>query len=362
MARARLPLQVFNDYARAGANARVYVTNRRTGLPAAVYTTEDGSTPLAQPLVCDARGFPPGWVERGAFVALVGGANITGYTEEFDVLPASNGGLDGAAVADASVSTAKLADRAVTRPKLEPAALALGDVFLWWVPPTAPHTAPDGCELADGRTLVAGQHDFPVAGSITLPNLLGRTFIGADVAKAWGTASSPMPEGTPPSESPRYAPGVGGIGGDNARRDLRHAHTFEHSHNVQGIDHLHGVGSLYVPDHAHGIGGDGFHGHSIAGSNLGTRGYASGATQAAYLQNTSPATAPIDGNGYHSHGGTTWGTGWLGLGGATGPTDRSLNTFTTSQSSTTTSTNGTAALDVRAAHVGLVPFVRVRNA
>lgn len=110
-----------------------------------------------------------------------------------------------------------------------------------------------GYELANGQTIAAGNHHFPgiTAQSIRLPQVLNRTVVGADRAKALGAVGTA-------SDLASGAPGIvqfdgvanQGEGGSNVK-----------SLKVKVPNHQHGL-----PDHSHIVPG---HQHSFSHKHLG---------------------------------------------------------------------------------------------
>lgn len=248
----------------------------------------------------------------------------------------------------------------------------VGNVLDWWRPPPVGGDSvplPSGYEPADGRTIAAGLHDFPISGSITLPDLRNQFILGAD--------ADPAKDGTNGANGnlAANAPGVRGGGGSNAVKDLTH------THNSPG--HNHGLGSLSVVaaniDHTHG---------DTAGSNQSLQHQHSLNYQIISV-NPSPATQAIaslsfnphdhgkgvamseadsapdhlhgSGTPDHTHG--TYGmnanvthghslTGSVGGGGPSG--DSAIQT-------TAASANITSTHDVRPRYYGLIKLIKVRR-
>ena len=153
-----------------------------------------------------------------------------------------------------------------------------------------------------------------LTGTQVSPQLVSRATYAAlfaVVGTTWGAG-----DGRTTFALPQLADRVAvGTGRARPLGTLAGAATHSHAGNIPG--HVHAIGADGA--HAHGISADGSHGHLISGSNLGTRQYPNGSgQQGAYLQNTSPATAPIDAAGTHSHGGVTGAAGVHSHGGATG--------------------------------------------
>jgi hypothetical protein len=345
MARTKIPLVIFTDTGGFAANAKVVVNNRASGTPATVYTTEGGSTAATQPLVCDSRGRCPGWLDRGGYTAVVSGTGVTAYSVDFDSAPASAGSIDTAWLADDVITAAKIADHAVLPIHLDYTNMPVGSVIEWWGPAGTPLTLPAGFVEATGQTLVAGQHDFPVGGSVVLPDFRNRHSVGADSLKAWGTATAAGSGAWDASA----APGIGGTGGSNAPRNLQHKHQFLHTHTVPFIDHYHLPGSLYAVDHAHGVS----IGFTTGSGNRGAVMQLGGGAEAGTFLN-------------HQHFGTvsggTGGSGNLAIGGNTNwASGQAGSVATSSQSVTSTEDSLLGTTDVRPAHIGVVRAIKVKN-
>lgn len=350
----------------------------------------------------------------------------------------ADGSVNPRTLANSSVTTLAIADRSVTSTKLADDIVPLGTVISWWRPnDTTP--LPGGWVAADGATLIAANHDFIGGGSIQLPDLRNKFILGAAIG---GTGTGPD---TPPS--------IRQQGGSN-QANLSHTHEVPHSHNVNGHNHgvnphshtvdphthvlnnhnhtvnshTHVVGghahssshshTMYhihrTGVHAHGIYGDGSHGHTYGGGYpiFSRGGYmfsdSSGVfRQALYIAgfnagNTSNY-APTDSNGGHSHyGGTAYSDGNVttegtltpstasttttsdpnanfasgaatpdtnGVGGSTleahPATSSDAGTTATSTTSTSTdtppSTPGLVTQDIRPAYVGLLQLIKVKH-
>lgn len=127
----------------------------------------------------------------------------------------------------------------------------IGGITDWWRAPgtSPPGYLPAGYEVADGRNLVAGQHEFPVAGAVTLPNLQNVFILGATAAKGDGT-------GAGNDDLPGSGPGIRGTGGSNKPKDLRHSHTtpmHDHYHGFNLPNHYHLADGLTTGAHSHGV-------------------------------------------------------------------------------------------------------------
>src|SRR5436190_7965715 len=141
----------------------------------------------------------------------------------------------------------------------------VGGMIEWWRPAPVGGSEvplPSGYEVADGRTIAAGLHDFPISGSITLPDLRNLFILGAD--------ADPAKDGTNGVNGnlATNAPGVRGSGGSNAVKDLTHTHNSPaHGHGSSlsatsvDLSHTHGstggvdvIGSSFdILNHDHPI-------------------------------------------------------------------------------------------------------------
>lgn len=216
----------------------------------------------------------------------------------------------------------------------------IGGITDWWRPAAGVAT-PAGFEVADGRSVA---HEFPgVAGNVTLPNLQNCFILGATVGKADGS-------GAGADNLPGSGPGIRGTGGSNAGRNLAHGHGVpgvDHLHLCHAADHLHGPGSLYTGNHAHGAAmnpSTQYVAHYVA---------AGGATQIS--------------NRDHVHAVWTGEVGNIGIGGATAGADRSLDAWSgAADRSLNTGTNSTTwtadpGTDFRPYFVGLLRLIKVRR-
>lgn len=224
----------------------------------------------------------------------------------------------------------------------------IGQVIDWWRP-TSAVPIPVGFEIADGRQIAAGQHDFPgVAGAVNLPDLRNLFVIGADPNKADGTVSSPG-NGTAVSGAQHpNAPGIGGSGGSNA----------VHGHTIPA--HYHGRGTLGASSSSSSggagtgvsVNGDGAHNHIVP------RGVGGPAGSGAYSSTFDQADMYTIGAGSHGHG-------------ISDPShSHSVSTSTTLSGNigaTGSGVNGDGAMsagttDGRPLHFGLLKLIKVRRA
>lgn len=251
------------------------------------------------------------------------------------------GSVDSTALKDQGVNTSELADGSVTSVKLAHDVIFLGQVVFFWRPNISV-PIPTGYEVADGRTLTSGQHDFPGGGNLNLPDLRNRFVLGAATG---GTGSDPA--------SP---PAIGQIGSSN-QGNLAHSHVVDaHSHVVNAHSHVVNAHNHIVNDHrhtvdphshvvtshthtitphthlvpahthfmdhqhlvfphSHPIGNDGTHAHTFAGGyQVRQRPYEPSATAdsrrqalyaAGYNMGSTDTAADMDPAGSHDHGGST---------------------------------------------------------
>lgn len=132
----------------------------------------------------------------------------------------------------------------------------IGGVIPWWRPSSAV-ALPSGFEIADGRSIAAGDHDFGTGSSINVPDLRNRFIIGADHTKAHATGANQ-------GDAATDAPGIAGTGGSNTAKTLSHTHGIpDHSHagsTAPAGSHNHGGltgGSDRSLAHTHSMAADG---------------------------------------------------------------------------------------------------------
>lgn len=267
----------------------------------------------------------------------------------------------------------------------------VGEIIDWWRPsPSVP--LPAGFLPCDGRPVPADEHDFvdalgnPLGVTVNLPDLRNMFVVGADVLKADGVASSYGDGSAAAGAQHPNAPGIGGTGGSNAAKDLRHTHQYAHSHKVPAIDHQH-TGA--APDHIHGSAysvGDHAHGNSTLYTSGHARGPAidtsaqapiggaNSTEQIAFLANTSAVAGGTTGpGGAQGVGGTSTGAsalafttnGVVNVGAlwawTIAPAQGGQDT-TTTDVSTWANSDGTAKpQDFRPKHVGLLKLMKVRR-
>lgn len=108
MARSEIPFIVQEVDGDAVEAASVQINVRGGGNPAAtIFADETGGAELSNPVATDDTGRIPGWLEEGSYRITVSGTGITTYNRALEI-----------ARGDSIYGTAKLADGAVTTPKL----------------------------------------------------------------------------------------------------------------------------------------------------------------------------------------------------------------------------------------------------
>lgn len=113
MARGPIPYLVLktNGDATPGAVASI---NVRGGGAATLYVNETGGATAANPATTDSEGRISGWLDEGSYDITVSGAGIVTVTRALEVLKGGGSFSE----ADGSVTTAKILDGAVTKPKM----------------------------------------------------------------------------------------------------------------------------------------------------------------------------------------------------------------------------------------------------
>ncbi len=121
MARTEIPLIVLDPATgNAVVGASVAVKDRVTGSPSTVYAAETGATTVTNPRTTDAYGRVAGWIERGSYQFDISGTGLVSYTEYYESSPGGDGTIDTNWITSGAVTTAKLADEAVTADKTAP--------------------------------------------------------------------------------------------------------------------------------------------------------------------------------------------------------------------------------------------------
>lgn len=186
------------------ASDLVQVFQRPTGT-AEGPTPETGATGGPNPFTTGTTGHVEFWCNGPAELDVVihdtqAPSRIPDRTFGWNVMPAAAGSLPTSALAqDGGLTLAALA--ADVKRQMCP----VGQVIDWWRPAdTVP--LPPGFVICDGSSIAEGQHDFPVAGAINVPDLRNMFILGADATKA-------RAQGANLGNAPTDAPGLAGTGG-----------------------------------------------------------------------------------------------------------------------------------------------------
>lgn len=86
--RSEIPLVILDAGGNAVPTASVAIYTRNTTNLAPIYQAPTGILTFGNPLSPDASGNVTGWLDRGAYQAVVSGGGLTTYTEYFDINPA----------------------------------------------------------------------------------------------------------------------------------------------------------------------------------------------------------------------------------------------------------------------------------
>jgi hypothetical protein len=210
----------------AGIQIFVYTQGTQTTVP--IYQSRTGAPQKTNPIVTDATGLVEFFADVGEYDVRTKDTNVSpriaDRTVQWHSVSGADGGTPGAKIApDAGLSLGTLgAD--VNRQIAQ-----IGQVIDWWRPDDT-FPVPSGWEICDGRSILAGSHDFG-GGSITLPDLRNTFILGADATKINGAVSTN-------GDTAAGAPGIRGVGGSNAVRNLAHTHVVDaHSHTVNAHSH-----------------------------------------------------------------------------------------------------------------------------
>lgn len=107
--RTKIPLVIINPAnGNADADAEVSIVTRADQIAAVVHDSEVGGAPLDQPLLSDFSGRVAGWVDRGAYTALITPVGRPQYPEHFESAPASDSSIDSAWLGVTPVSAAQV--------------------------------------------------------------------------------------------------------------------------------------------------------------------------------------------------------------------------------------------------------------
>lgn len=260
--RGEIPLVVLDSLGNAVVNASAQINRRDTGAPATVYTSEAGATTKANPVSSDAAGRVEGWLDRGAYYATVTATGLQTYTENFEITPGSDGGIDMGWIADGTIPLAKLVAA------VQAALVPVGTIL-----PYGGTGNPPGYLICDGSpystttyaalySVLSNAYDTmggqaaPGAGLFRVPDLRGRVIVPQASALARGQADTT----TEGSRSPLHVHTVPAhyhssraTGADLAASGGSHAHSDSgHGHGASGGSHSHtlfgGGGTLAVFD------------------------------------------------------------------------------------------------------------------
>lgn len=208
------------------------------------------------PFVTGLTGAVEFWLESGFYDIYIRDSHVPARIPtrvlQWNAVAAVEGGIPGSwigrPVGDAGVDIDALGDSALRQQ------VQIGQVIQWWRPNSSV-PLPDGFEPADGATISEDQHDFPVVGPVTLPNLKNKFILGADHTIADATVG-------PGADGAGVAPGIRGAGGAN-QVVLTTAQLAAHNHTVNasgtGVS-VNGAGtgiSATGGDHTHTMGGGG---------------------------------------------------------------------------------------------------------
>lgn len=372
-------------------NTQITVYLAGTSTKATIYAARDpnNATQVANPFTTSATGYAEFWVEPGEYDIAVQDLTVPQRTSNrtvgFNSMPAAVGGIPANRVAaDAGLPYGALSAVAVRQD------IPIGGIIDWWRPNSSV-PVPTGFVIADGRQVLAADHEFPgISTNINVPDLRNAFVLGANSANADGATA------VAGGDAVTDAPGIGGTGGSQFR-NLAHTHDMTHTHTLPA--HYHGKGTLSInssgshghgisdPWHSHGhslgTSGAGSHGHSLSGNvpiynttygGAGSFGIAGGSTTTLHRQ-----ALGADGVGDHSHGVTgginSAGTGisinaashshgnadFAGSVGATGGSNGDAAMTTSAISTANTASAQSATQDIRPKYVGLLKIIKVKR-
>jgi|GEM_PF-7080567 len=113
MARVHLPITVLDPDGVPVNGASVTVRRRSDNSLVNLYAAETGGSAVANPASTDSTGRVDRWMERQAVKMTVTATGMTTYDEYWDGVPAGDGTIDTAYVANSSITKAKLATDAL---------------------------------------------------------------------------------------------------------------------------------------------------------------------------------------------------------------------------------------------------------
>lgn len=124
--RQEIPLVILGADGRPYAGASVYVRTSPGGADATVYQARTGGATSPNPLTTDAQGRVTGWLERGDYAATISSVSGLGpWVEEFPILSALDGAIDGAMLPDDVIVARHIAADTVGAPELAPGAVGI---------------------------------------------------------------------------------------------------------------------------------------------------------------------------------------------------------------------------------------------
>jgi hypothetical protein len=245
VARGQIPFVVIDTSGNAVVGANVTLTNRVTATPATVWADETTTAnQLGNPVLTDAKGRVPGWLDEGAYSASISGAGITTYSTNFEVLSGRGTNL----VAPNAVGPNQIQSSAILAAAL--AASAISSLLpAGLILPFGGNTAPSGWVLCDGATyngnLAAYQNLWAAItttyggtgqGAFQVPDLRGRVPLGAGTAAGARGATAKALGAKGGEETTRLTSGQSGVPAHGHPHTIAvsvggGAHDGEHDHS-----------------------------------------------------------------------------------------------------------------------------------